>query len=108
MMKRTSLALVAAACLVGPGCTSLPNWGFHRPRFVSIRPIAPPPSAEPAQAARSAYYQSAVRAIDQRDYALALDLLQAARARDPRDAAVVNAFGVVYDKLGRFDLSARY
>jgi hypothetical protein len=34
--------------------------------------------------------------------------LQAARARDPRDVRVLNAFGVVYDKLGRFDLSARY
>jgi hypothetical protein len=109
MMNRTSLALVAAACLVGPGCASMPSWAsFHRPRFVNIRPITPPPSAEPQKAARSAYYQSAVRAIDQRDYALALDLLQAARARDPQDAAVMNAFGVVYDKLGRFDLSARY
>jgi Flp pilus assembly protein TadD len=108
MNNRIGLALLAAACLVGPGCASLPNFGFHRPRFVAIRPIAPAPSAEPKQAMRSAYYQSAVRAIDQRDYALALDLLQAARARDPQDAAVMNAFGVVYDKLGRFDLSARY
>ena len=39
---------------------------------------------------------------------LALDYLQAARAKDPKNARVLNAFGVVYDKLGRFDLSARY
>ncbi len=53
-------------------------------------------------------YQSAARAIKQRDYGLALDLLQDARIREPNDVRVVNAFGVVYDKLGRFDLSARY
>jgi hypothetical protein len=53
-------------------------------------------------------YQSAARAIKQRDYGLALDLLQDARTREPDDIRVLNAFGVVYDKLGRFDLSARY
>jgi hypothetical protein len=58
--------------------------------------------------AHSPYYQSAVRAIGVRDYALALDLLQAARSQTPQDPAVINAFGVVYDKLGRFDLSTRY
>jgi hypothetical protein len=104
-MKRLSLALVAAAALVGPGCTSI----FHRPHFVRIRPVTTPTaSAQPRKDARSAYYQSAVRAIEVRDYALALDLLQTARAQDPKDPAVINAFGVVYDKLGRFDLSARY
>lgn len=106
-MKRIGLALVAAAGLVGPGCASAPSF-FHRPHFVKIRPITPPPTAEPREAARSAYYQSAVRAIDMRDYALALDMLQAARAEKPNDVAVLNAFGVVYDKLGRFDLSTRY
>ena len=53
-------------------------------------------------------YRSATTAIDNRDYALALEHLQAARERQPRDVRVLNAFGVVYDKLGRFDLSARY
>jgi hypothetical protein len=55
-----------------------------------------------------ALYQAAVSAIERRDYALALDALQAARARTPDDPRVWNAMGVVYDKLGRFDLSARY
>jgi LytR cell envelope-related transcriptional attenuator len=54
------------------------------------------------------YYESAVTAIDGRHYALALDYLQAARALNPGDVRVENAFGVVYDKLGRFDLSTRY
>jgi hypothetical protein len=54
------------------------------------------------------YYASAKTAIGRRDYGRALDLLQAARALKPNDVRVLNAFGVVYDKLGRFDLSARY
>jgi hypothetical protein len=54
------------------------------------------------------YYESAVNAINGRHYALALDYLQAARAVRPDDVRVLTAFGVVYDKLGRFDLSARY
>jgi hypothetical protein len=53
-------------------------------------------------------YRDAASAIAQRDYGRALDLLEAARDRDPRDPRVPNAFGVVYDKLGRFDLSAEF
>jgi hypothetical protein len=54
------------------------------------------------------FYESAVSAINARDYGRALDYLQEARARDPRNVKALNALGVVYDKLGRFDLSARY
>jgi hypothetical protein len=57
---------------------------------------------------RDPLYESAVTAIDQRDYGRALDYLQEDKARDPRNIKVLNALGVVYDKLGRFDLSARY
>ena len=53
-------------------------------------------------------YESAVTAIDARDYARALEYLQEARTRDPRSVKTLNALGVVYDKLGRFDLSGRY
>ena len=53
-------------------------------------------------------YQGAVRAINGRDYGRALDYLQTARSIQRNDVRVLNAFGVVYDKLGRFDLSARY
>jgi len=54
------------------------------------------------------YYDNAVAAINGRHYALALEYLQAARTGKPADVRVLTAFGVVYDKLGRFDLSARY
>jgi len=54
------------------------------------------------------YYENSVTAINGRHYALALEYLQAARAQKPDDVRVLTAFGVVYDKLGRFDLSARY
>lgn len=54
------------------------------------------------------YYENAVTAINARHYALALEYLQRARAQKPDDVRVLTAFGVVYDKLGRFDLSTRY
>lgn len=54
------------------------------------------------------YYERAVTAINDRRYALALEYLQAARNQKPDDIRVLTAFGVIYDKLGRFDLSARY
>src|SRR5258708_38929227 len=57
---------------------------------------------------RDPLYESAVTAINARDYARALNYLQEAKAKDPSNIKVLNALGVVYDKLGRFDLSARY
>lgn len=54
------------------------------------------------------YYERAATAINDRRYALALEYLQAARNQKPDDVRVLTAFGVIYDKLGRFDLSARY
>ncbi|HXU99855.1 MAG TPA: tetratricopeptide repeat protein, partial [Caulobacteraceae bacterium] len=53
-------------------------------------------------------YASAVRAIDQRRYGEALDALQVARSARPGDPRVLTAMAVIYDKLGRFDLSDRY
>lgn len=84
------------------GCASLP----HLLHWAKIRPI--PVQASSQVAGESGYYASASAAISRRDYATALEQLQAARARKPDDVRVLNAFGVVYDKLGRFDLSARY
>lgn len=60
------------------------------------------PATEPSD------YDLALQAIDRGDYATALSMLQIARAHEPDDVRILNAFGVVYDKLGRFDLSARY
>jgi len=68
-------------------------------------------SQDVAQTSRdpaTTYYDRAVTAIRDRHYALALDYLQAARVGKLDDVRILTAFGVIYDKLGRFDLSARY
>src|SRR5258706_1736209 len=82
-------------------CTSL--FGGEE---VKVRPIENMSSLTGAPQDR--FYESAVSAINARDYGRALDYLQAARDRDPHNVKALNALGVVYDKLGRFDLSARY
>ncbi len=71
-----------------------------------VRPVST--ASSPEMSADQGYYSSAVDAIKKRDYGLALNFLQAARNTDPNSPRVLNAFGVVYDKLGRFDLSTRY
>jgi hypothetical protein len=53
-------------------------------------------------------YSSAVTAINGRDYGRALEYLQEAKSLDSTNVKILNALGVVYDKLGRFDLSTRY
>jgi Flp pilus assembly protein TadD len=86
--------VTAAGCLAGPGGRPVKLTAVHTPS-------APTSKID-------LYYSGAVRAIEGRDYAQALDYLQTARAIAPEDVRVINAFGVVYDKLGRFDLSRRY
>lgn len=101
---RFTLALGLSVAL--GGC-SLLNFNWRG----ADRAVVPRPASMSGASALSngdAYYDRAVSAIARRDYALALDLLQRARAQDASDVRVLNAFGVVYDKLGRFDLSARY
>ena len=71
----------------------------------AVRPVSSTSALAPED---DVAYQGAVRAINDRDYGRALDYLQAARSIQHNDVRVLNAFGVVYDKLGRFDLSARY
>jgi hypothetical protein len=73
---------------------------------VKVRPVDTLSALGSAQ--HDTLYESAVAAINAREYARALDYLQAAKAKDPRNLKALNALGVVYDKLGRFDLSARY
>ena len=79
---------------------------LSNPPDIDVRPVAT--QTNPDAPSDLGYYQNAVDAIGKRDYGLALNFLQAARAKEPNSARVLNAFGVVYDKLGRFDLSARY
>lgn len=95
----TQIALLAMAVGVS-GCSIFRGTA----QLVRITPLTPHSTLPAADS----YYEAARSAIDRRDYATALELLQAARARNDHDIRVLNAFGVVYDKLGRFDLSARY
>jgi len=102
-MRPAHVALILAAAASLGACALLPKAS----RWAHLRPLPQPPVAAPANI-DDRLYADAVRAIDQRDYGAALDLLQAARDRRADDVRVLNAFGVVYDKLGRFDLSSRY
>lgn len=102
-MNQLARFLAVGAMTAGvAGCAMLP----HAHHLVAVRPI--PLSKLPQGSREDGYYASAKVAIERRDYARALDLLQAASAIKPKDARILNAFGVVYDKLGRFDLSERY
>src|SRR5690349_21942385 len=100
MVARAHAAALAA--LATAGCAAIPQ----KAEWVEMRPLQV--GAAPEVSAADRYYAAAVAAIGRRDYAAALEQLQLARARAPSDVRVFNAFGVVYDKLGRFDLSARY
>jgi tetratricopeptide (TPR) repeat protein len=103
-MTRPVVALLAAAvaALGAYGCAS----PLHRPAKLELR--ARPLETADVAPKRTSAYDAAVAAIGSRDYGRALDLLQLAKLQTPDDPAVLNAFGVVYDKLGRLDLSARY
>ena len=101
-LRRLIVPLLLTSGLTG--CISLPG----RHHWAAIRPVTPAPSGDHQMSQADTYYLNASSAIYRRDYALALDLLQIARMKKPGDVRVMNAFGVVYDKLGRFDLSARY
>jgi len=89
------------------GSLSACAWFAPRHPAVSVRSIAQPLASSDAKP-DDGLYSDAIRAIDHREYATALDDLQAANTRAPDDVRILNAFGVVYDKLGRFDLSTRY
>jgi len=95
------LCLVGAIAVSASGCALLP----HRAKWAKVTPITSPTAQMPRD---ERYYQDAVAALDRRDYGRALEALQVARELKVDDVRVWNAFGVVYDKLGRFDLSARY
>jgi hypothetical protein len=105
--SRIALTLLLSASL--GACAVLPRLAqvFQHHHSVRITPI-PAPLLAAAGLPDDSEYASAAHAIEDRDYSAALDYLQAARERKADDVRVMNAFGVVYDKLGRFDLSARY
>jgi hypothetical protein len=103
MYTRTAL-IASAAALAVQGCAGVD--AERKVGAVEIRPASK--VADAGLSGVDLAYGSAARAIEARDYARALELLQVARARAPDDVRILNAFGVIYDKLGRFDLSQRY
>jgi len=90
-MRIYPLLIVAAAL---SGCNLLPH-------EVAVRPASTPATASVDP------YEMAVQAIRDKDNVRALEWLQRA-SRQGESVRVLNAYGVVYDNLGRFDLSARY
>lgn len=109
--------LAPALILSLSGCASLTRLAHNligRPQAhaVAVTPVLtasdPAAAAAAAKAPADRLYSRATDAIRARRYADALDLLQYAREAAPEDVRVLNALGVVYDKLGRFDLSGRY
>ncbi len=77
-------------------------------QMVKIRPIPANFAPVSPTAVVDRLYAQAVTALNKRDYAVALAALQLGRDARGNDPRVLNALGVVYDKLGRFDLSSRY
>jgi tetratricopeptide (TPR) repeat protein len=111
VISRTALIALIVLAPGLSGCTTLSNaWArlTSKSALAQIRP-AQNKVAEVGQVTPvDRLYKSASAAINRRDYGSALDLLQMAKERSPNDPRVLNALGVVYDKLGRFDLSQRY
>jgi len=109
----SKIALIALVALAPglSGCTTLSNaWArlTNKSALAQIRPATNKVAEVGAVSPVDRLYNSASTAINRRDYGAALDLLQMAKERSPNDPRVLNALGVVYDKLGRFDLSQRY
>ncbi|KSB90062.1 hypothetical protein AS593_02335 [Caulobacter vibrioides] len=111
MRKLIAASAVCALLVPLSGCATLKQLASAmmapKPAQTEIRALAALPPPDPA-AAVDRLYGRAAQAIRARDYALAMELLQLAATRAPTDVRVLNAQGVVYDKLGRFDLSERY
>jgi hypothetical protein len=112
-MRRLMLTVVCCALLPGLcGCAvwrGMASLVRPSPQSAEVRPAPAPGLVPPDPAAVvDRLYARAADAIRVRDYALALEVLQVAAVRAPADVRVLNAQAVIYDKLGRFDLSARY
>jgi tetratricopeptide (TPR) repeat protein len=113
MRKAAILVSIVALGASMAGCSTVPkvfSWlrgGAHTARF-DVRPAVGATAEAPVVSPTDRLFDDAKAAINRRDYARALDVLQLAKQRSPDDARVLNAIAVVYDKLGRFDLSNRY
>ena len=101
MRSRQPTPLLLASALALAGCG-------HPAQTAHLKVTPAPADIPPAKAPEDRLYADAVKAIEQRDYDMALDILQTARNARPDDPRVLAALGVVYDKLGRFDLAGHY
>jgi len=111
--KPTVVTLLAVASLSLSGCASVPKFwslltGRTQTARLEVRPVKLDVALTSTTTPADRLFSRASKAIESRDYAEALDLLQAAKQEAPGDVRVLNAMAVVYDKLGRFDLSDRY
>jgi len=103
--------LVLAVCVGLSGCASMSRtFAWLMPdKAPTIRPIKlQQADATPATSPTDRAYRQASIEIQERRYGNALELLRYAQEGAPGDVRILNALGVVYDKLGRFDLSGRY
>lgn len=101
-------ASLASCAAVPKAFSRLIGHGAHQAKL-EVRPAKLQSNDRAAvETPQERLYRHATDAIRRRDYAGALELLQLAKANTPTDVRVLNALGVVYDKLGRFDLSRRY
>jgi tetratricopeptide (TPR) repeat protein len=111
--KTTVVSVLVLATLGLSGCAGVPKlWSFvtgrpHTARL-EVRPAKMDVALTQLASPTDRLFARASSAIETRDYAEALDLLQVAKQQSPDDVRVLNAMAVVYDKLGRFDLSQRY
>ena len=111
-LSHARIAILAGATIGLAGCAVLRPFSHLAmnsfSQMVKIRPIPTNLAPVSPTAVVDRLYAQAVTALDKRDYAVALAALQLARDARGNDPRVLNALGVVYDKLGRFDLSSRY
>jgi tetratricopeptide (TPR) repeat protein len=111
-LARSVLVLALAGGLAS--CASLPERLAWLPRHLlphhapALKVIPVETQLASAAPTDEGFYQDAKEAIEARDYVSALDLLEAAKDRKHDDVRVLNAFGVVYDSLGKFDVAVRY
>ncbi len=109
---RLRIVLIAGAGLALTGCAWLRPMQHLAanlfPHMVKITPVSAHLDPVAPNALDDRLYAQAVRALEARDYAAALEALQLAHATRADDPRVLNAMAVVYDKLGRFELSQRY
>jgi tetratricopeptide (TPR) repeat protein len=112
-LRRLRFLVLPCAAVALTGCAWLQPvahfaanaFSYHpsgvRPLDTKLTPVGP-------TTLQDRLYAEAVTALEKREYGQALEILQVAREAKQNDARVLNALGVLYDKLGRFDVSGHF